>query len=106
MRRKRYEILLPLVYNDGRLIEAEKFQETEQDLVAKFGALTTDTIIATGTWVSKGVLYKDKLVRMKIDAPATTVVKDFFKDPLTGAPLQVESCFHLQLSEWRGRTRN
>ena len=79
MRRNRYEILLPLAYNDGRAIEVEKFQETEQELVTKFGALTTDTISATGTWVYKGVLYRDKLVRMRLDTAATTDVKRFFK---------------------------
>jgi hypothetical protein len=38
----RYEILLPLFYNDGRSIEAEKFTETDQELVAQFGATSTD----------------------------------------------------------------
>ncbi len=40
---ERYEILLPLKYNDGSPIEAEKFQATRRELVAQFGALTMDT---------------------------------------------------------------
>ena len=39
---ERYEILLPLNYNDGTLIEPEKFQETRRELVEQFGALTMD----------------------------------------------------------------
>ena len=40
---KRFEILLPLNYNDGRLIEREKFLLTQRELVRKFGATTVDT---------------------------------------------------------------
>jgi len=36
----RYEILLPLKYNDGSDIESEKLLETKQELVHRFGALT------------------------------------------------------------------
>ena len=38
---ERYEILLPLQYNDGTPVEPEKFQETRRELVRRFGALTT-----------------------------------------------------------------
>ena len=34
---ERYEILLPLNYNDGTPIEPEKFQETRRELVEQFG---------------------------------------------------------------------
>ncbi|MFQ6043691.1 MAG: hypothetical protein ACE5PV_22790 [Candidatus Poribacteria bacterium] len=63
----RYEILLPLFYNDGRKIEEEKFTETDQELVAQFGATSTDTIIVKGHWMYQSTLYEDKLVRMRID---------------------------------------
>jgi len=39
---KRYEILLPLLYNDSSKIEKEKFLITNEELVEKFGATTTD----------------------------------------------------------------
>jgi len=76
---KRYEILLPLVYNNGKKIEKEKFYIANQELVKKFEATTTDTIIATGSWVYKGVLYEDKLLRIRIDTEETKKSKDFFK---------------------------
>ena len=44
----RYEIFLPLFYNDGRRIEEEKFTETDQELVARFDTTSTDTIIVKG----------------------------------------------------------
>ena len=39
---ERYEILLPLKYNDGTPIEPEKFQQTRKELVEKFGAITVE----------------------------------------------------------------
>lgn len=39
---ERYEILLPLKYNDGSSVEPEKFQQTRRELVQKFGALTME----------------------------------------------------------------
>ena len=38
----RFEILLPLFYNDGRPIEREKYLHTDDELVQRFGATSTD----------------------------------------------------------------
>ena len=38
----RYEILLPLKYNDGGSVEPQKLLQTKQGVVQKFGALTVD----------------------------------------------------------------
>ena len=38
VRTKRFEILLPLNYNDGRLIEPEKFDQTAEESCDRFGA--------------------------------------------------------------------
>ena len=37
---KKYEIYLPLKYNDGTEIEAEKIKQIREELIAVFGALT------------------------------------------------------------------
>ncbi len=65
---KRLEILLPLNYNDGRLIEERKFVVTHRELLHKFGATTIDATKASGTWIYGGALYEDLLVRIIIDA--------------------------------------
>lgn len=80
MRIRRYEILLPLAYNDGKEIEKEKFFQTDQELVEKFGATTTDTTIAIGSWVYKGVLYKDRLIRIRVDVEDTEDARRFLED--------------------------
>ncbi|MCL5062820.1 MAG: hypothetical protein M0Z70_10135 [Nitrospiraceae bacterium] len=51
MRLKRYEILLPLLYNDGQKIEKEKFLITNEELVNRFGAATTDSTRIVGRWI-------------------------------------------------------
>ena len=45
---ERYEILLPLKYNDGTAVEPEKFQATRRELVEQFGALTMDAPPVSG----------------------------------------------------------
>jgi hypothetical protein len=68
MNLKRFEILLPLNYNDGRPIEREKFLLTQRELVRQFGATTVDTTRASGTWMYKGTLYEDLLMRVTVDS--------------------------------------
>jgi hypothetical protein len=49
MSRRRYEILLPTRCNDGSPVEPERFFETQEELVAAFGALTTSPELFRGT---------------------------------------------------------
>jgi len=77
---ERYEILLPLKYNDGTPVEPEKFQETRRELVRRFGALTMDAPPISGLWVSGGREYQDELIRFVVDAEATPDTDEFFRD--------------------------
>ena len=54
---KKYEIYVPLKYNDGREIEAEKIKQIREELIAVFGALTVSSQSAPclGTWKCGGV---------------------------------------------------
>ena len=54
---KKYEIYLPLKYNDGREIEAEKIKQIREELIAVFGALTVSSQSAPyqGIWKYGGV---------------------------------------------------
>ena len=67
VRTTRFEILLPLNYNDGTEIEPTKFDQTADELSERFGALTEDTVRVTGTWKYGGTRYRDTLFRMRID---------------------------------------
>jgi hypothetical protein len=63
----RFEILLPLFYNDGRPVEREKFLQTDDELVQAFGATSTDTVIVRGRWVYQSTVYQDQLIRVRLD---------------------------------------
>jgi hypothetical protein len=65
----RFEILLPLFYNDGRPIEPDKFLATDDELVRGFGATSTDTVVVRGQWLYQSTRYSDQLIRVRIDAP-------------------------------------
>jgi len=65
----RFEILLPLFYNDGRPIEKEKFVQTDDELVRLFGATSTDTVAVRGRWLYQSIVYQDQLVRVPVDLP-------------------------------------
>jgi len=69
-----------LTYNDGTLIEPEKFDQTAEELCDRFGGVTQDTVRITGTWKYGGTRYRDDLLRIRID---TT-------DPTANAFLQAE----------------
>ena len=87
MNLKRFEILLPLNYNDGRPIEREKFLLTHRELVRQFGATTVDTTRASGTWMYRGTLYEDLLMRVTVDSSEPDKAKAFlqqYKEILKG----------------------
>jgi len=64
----KFEIYLPLRYNDGTDIETEKLKEIQQQLIAVFGAMTLSSLSAPlqGKWRYRGVEYIDDIVRIDI----------------------------------------
>jgi hypothetical protein len=67
----RFEILLPLFYNDGRPIEKEKLLATDDELIQRFGATSTDTVVVHGKWQYQSIRYSDQLTRVRLDVEDT-----------------------------------
>jgi hypothetical protein len=63
----RFEILLPLFYNDGRPIEPEKIAATDDKLNQCFGATSSDTVVVRGRWQYQSTIYSDQLIRVRVD---------------------------------------
>ncbi len=78
MQKRRYEMLLPLKYNDGRPVEAEKFAQTRDELVAHFDAVTFQPGVVQGSWVHEGVRYEDDLRRVVVDVDDSAETRQFF----------------------------
>ena len=47
--------------------EAEKFLATDDDLVASFGATSTDQVTVRGRWKYQSTVYSDQLIRVRVD---------------------------------------
>ncbi|MDP1758867.1 MAG: hypothetical protein Q8K77_03610 [Thermodesulfovibrionales bacterium] len=77
---ERYELLLPLTYNNGSPIDPEKFQQTRRELIEKFGAVTVEPQSLHGIWTHGSKEYSDELIRFIIDIETTSETEKFFKE--------------------------
>jgi hypothetical protein len=77
---ERYELLLPLTYNNGSPIDPEKFQQTRRELIEKFGAVTVEPQSVHGIWTHGSKEYSDELIRFIIDIETTPETEKFFKE--------------------------
>jgi hypothetical protein len=78
---KKYEIYLPLKYNDGTEIEPDKFKQIREELIAAFGALTVSSQSAPyqGTWKYGGVNFIDDIIKIEIIAGNDRKAARFFR---------------------------
>jgi hypothetical protein len=80
MPKRRYEILLPIMHNDGRQVSPDKFFLTFEELIARFGAFTGYPAPVQGTWVHEGVRYQDESRRIYLDVEDTPENRQFFTE--------------------------
>ncbi len=66
---RRFEVLLPLQFNDGREVPPEWLAEAVLEVVDEFGAVSHETQKVEGHWRQGGVIYRDNLVRLVVDVP-------------------------------------
>ena len=76
----RFEILLPLRFNDGSAVPRELFAQTIGELESRFGAATWETQVLHGGWRHEGITYHDELVRLFVDAEGNRSNRAFFKE--------------------------
>jgi hypothetical protein len=63
---RRYDLYLPLTYNDGRPIPDEHFDSVERRLLARFGGVTSQQrgFPLRGVWLGGTQLYLDQVIVM------------------------------------------
>jgi len=74
MHKRRYEILLPATYNDGRQIMQvcmECFPHTLMQVADQFGALSYQPQPIMGVWMQDGQRYDDELFKLTVDVDDT-----------------------------------
>ena len=69
---RRYEVLLPLRFNDGREVPSGWLAEAVFEIVDHFGAASYETQKVEGHWRHGGVVYRDDLVKVIVDMPDST----------------------------------
>lgn len=77
---RRYEILLPRQFNDGRSVPDELIADTLLELRQRFGAVSAETQIIRGYWQHEGQTYRDELVRVFVDVPDHLETRQFFQE--------------------------
>jgi hypothetical protein len=76
---RRFEVLLPLQFNDGQDVPPEWLADAVLEIVEQFGAASYETQRVEGHWRSAGTLYRDNLVRLVVDVPNTPANRRWMK---------------------------
>jgi hypothetical protein len=76
--RRRYEILLPLQFNDGQVVPEELLWGTVEELETHFGALSWETQIVRGIWRHEGAVFRDQHTRLVLDVDDSPATQAFF----------------------------
>lgn len=75
---RRFEILLPLRFNDGSEVPDELVADTLLELRARFGAVSCETQAIQGVWSHENEVYRDELIRVFVDTADSEDSRAFF----------------------------
>ena len=77
---RRYVILVPLLFNDGRPVPESLLAQTFAELRERFGAASWETQSVRGAWEYRGEVYQDNLTRFFVDVPDLPEHRVFFQN--------------------------
>jgi hypothetical protein len=75
---RRFELLLPLRFNDGQPVPDDLIAETLIELETQFGAVSCETQPIRGLWHYEGQPFRDDLVRVFVDVADLPENRQFF----------------------------
>lgn len=75
---RRFEIVVPLRFNDGQPVPDELIGVTVLKLREQFGAVSAETQTIRGTWQHEGQVHRDELVRVFVDVADAPASREFF----------------------------
>lgn len=75
---RRFEILLPLKFNNGDPVPNKLIGKSLLELRKRFGAVSSESQIIQGTWSHLGEVYRDELVRVFVDVEDSEQTRKFF----------------------------
>lgn len=68
---RRYEVMLPLQFNDGGEIPAALRAEAVLDIASHFGGASYQSQAIEGHWIHDGTHYRDNHAKLVVDVPDT-----------------------------------
>ena len=74
----RFELLLPLEFNDGRPIPRQLLAEAALEIQRRFQAVSWESQVIEGLWTQGGIEYHDRLNRIFVDAEDSPQNRQFF----------------------------
>lgn len=74
---KEYDVFVPLYFNDGRPVGAERFQQLQEALLDRFGGVTFFPQPNKGLWRMGGVTYRDEIVIYRVIASNAAEARPF-----------------------------
>jgi len=75
---RRFEVLLPLRFNDGTAVPDDAVADTLMELEQRFGAVSCETQTIRGQWRHEGQSYRDDLIRVFVDVADEPESRQFF----------------------------
>jgi len=76
--RRRYEILLPLQFNDGRDVPDELLWKTVEELEGRFQSVSLESQVIHGLWRGEAISYQDNNTRLIVDVDDSPESRAFF----------------------------
>ena len=76
---RRFEVLLPLQFNDGREVPTGWLAGAVLEIADHFGAASYETQKLEGHWRHGGVMYRGNLVRIVLDSASNRLWMKRFK---------------------------
>lgn len=77
---RRFELLLPVRFNDGRDVPPEWLAEAVLEIVDRFDAASYETQKVEGHWRYGGVLDRDDMVWVVVDVPESAKNREWMKE--------------------------
>ncbi|HEV2947164.1 MAG TPA: hypothetical protein VGX70_07295 [Gemmataceae bacterium] len=78
-RRRRFEVLLPLQFNDGRAVPKSWLADAIFEIAEHFDGASHDTQEIEGFWRHAGEVYHEKFSRVVVDVPDTKVNREWVR---------------------------
>jgi hypothetical protein len=75
---RRFEVLLPLRFNDATPVPDDAIADTLLELEQRFGAVSCETQTIRGQWRYEGQSYRDDLIRVFVDVADAPDSRQFF----------------------------